>query len=116
MEWAVLTSEDDWQQILIRSERQPVLLFKHSSRCSLSSIVKHRLDDFDWPSSTEGWFLDVIRYRSLSQQIARELNVIHESPQVLIIQAGACEWDEDHLEIHAHEVNSALLSFPVDGS
>ncbi|MCF8236706.1 MAG: bacillithiol system redox-active protein YtxJ [Saprospiraceae bacterium] len=110
MQWADLTDENGWQQILQRSKSNPVLLFKHSSRCSLSSIVKYRLDDFPWTSKTDAWFLDVIQYRALSRQIARELDMIHESPQVLIIHGGICEWDEDHLEIQGDEVNAILQS------
>lgn len=80
---------------------QPCLLFKHSTRCSISAIAKHRLEaDWDLPeTAVKPYFLDLIAYRRLSNQVAESFAVRHESPQVLLIHEGRCVYDASHLDI-----------------
>lgn len=108
MQWTWLTDESGWRQLLAHSEQQAVLVFKHSHRCSLSSIVKNRLDGHATKPELFGWIIDVITERSLARLIATELNVYHASPQVLIIKNQECIWDEDHLDIQPDEVEGML--------
>ncbi len=114
MQWTWLTDEIGWYDILALSEQRTVLLFKHSHKCSLSSIAKHRLDDHPSNPELSGWIIDVVAHRALARLIARELDVIHESPQVLIIEKQECIWEEDHLDIQADEVEKMFLgSAPI---
>jgi bacillithiol system protein YtxJ len=99
MEWNALRTEDQFENILEKSYETPQLIYKHSSACGISSMVKYRLEKNTPPPGIEFYFLDILRFRSLSNQVASELMVHHESPQVLLIKNARCIYDESHLDI-----------------
>ena len=86
------------------SSKQPQLIFKHSTRCSVSSMIKNRLEKAQAPEELSFHFLDLIAYRSLSDKIAAEFFVEHQSPQVLLIKNGECLYDESHNGILMDEI------------
>lgn len=102
MNWNKLTQADQIQEIKTLSEEKPVLIFKHSTRCSISSMSLDRLarrwNDSDLEKVTP-YFLDLIAYRELSELVAREFQVPHESPQVLLIKNGDVIYDNSHFGI-----------------
>ncbi|RYY87095.1 MAG: bacillithiol system redox-active protein YtxJ [Chitinophagaceae bacterium] len=104
MQWTMLTSDDQLQQLVERSKETPQVIFKHSNRCSISSVAYQRIDKAQKPAATEFWLLDVISHRSLSQQVAQRFGVMHESPQVLVIKNAECVFDESHLGISMHDI------------
>ncbi|MEO5647421.1 MAG: bacillithiol system redox-active protein YtxJ, partial [Chitinophagaceae bacterium] len=79
-----------------QSKSTPQVIFKHSTRCSISSMAKSRLERSSEPENMDFHYLDLIAHRSLSTKIADEFNVYHESPQVLVISNGECIYDESH--------------------
>jgi len=82
------------------------LIFKHSTRCSVSMMAKKRFE-LDWeviPEGTNLYFLDLISHRAISAQIAETFQVHHESPQILLIKDGNCVLDASHSDISADEV------------
>ena len=106
MKWQTLSKAEDLNQLIDRSRVIPCLIFKHSTRCPISSIAKHRLEA-DWDFSDdelEPYFLDLIAYRHLSHEIAETFSVHHESPQVLLIRDGLCTYDNSHLDINLAEL------------
>ena len=83
------------------------LIFKHSTRCSISTMAKYRLED-DWNfegKKLEPYYLDLINYRDLSKEVAEKFDVHHESPQVLLIKNGECTYDASHLDITVSELH-----------
>jgi len=63
-------------------------IYKHSTRCSVSLFAMKRLLMVD-PAESEQWvYIDVVTQRSLSMAIAEELNVRHESPQLIMLLDG----------------------------
>ena len=104
MQWSVLNSEEQLTSILEKSFIKPQVIFKHSTRCSVSSVIKTRLEKDTVPDNIDFHFLDLLAYRSLSKKIAEDLNVHHESPQVLLIQKGECIFDESHLVIRMQDI------------
>jgi bacillithiol system protein YtxJ len=104
MAWIHLTSEEQLQEIKNNSRHKPQVIFKHSSRCSLSSIAKSRLDKSAFPSGMDFYFLDLIKHRNISNKISTDFNVYHESPQVLIIKNGESIYDESHMGIDMQEI------------
>lgn len=82
------------------------LIFKHSTRCSISMMAKKRVDmDLDdLPADVKPYFLDLIAYRSVSAFIAETFQVHHESPQLLLIKDGECILDQSHGDISIAEV------------
>ncbi len=104
MNWHQLTTEEQLEQIKTDSKLKPQLIFKHSTRCNISSMALNRLNRETNLPDIEYHLLDLIAYRSLSQKIAEDLQVQHESPQVLLIRNGECVYDESHSGISVSEI------------
>jgi len=104
MNWKNLTDEQQLTEIREKSTERPQVIFKHSTRCSISSVAKSRLDRSPDPEGMDFYYLDLIRYRSISNKIAELFEVHHESPQILLIKNGECIYDESHLSISIDEV------------
>jgi bacillithiol system protein YtxJ len=104
MNWINLTSEEELHQIKINSNKKPQVIFKHSTRCSISNVAKNRLERSFQPGEIDFHYLDLIKYRQISNKIAEEFNVFHESPQILVIKNGECVYDESHSGIDMQEI------------
>jgi len=110
LHWIPLTSAAEVESLKQRSHHLPCLIFKHSTRCNISEIAKFRLED-DWDFSSqelEAYYLDLLRFRNVSEYVADEFSVHHESPQVLLIADGECVYDASHLDISVDELKEAL--------
>jgi len=99
MNWIPLENEHQLQEIKAKSSFRSQVIFKHSIRCGISGVVKSRLEKGKLPPDVDCYFLDIIHNRILSNKIAEEFQVFHESPQVLIIRNGECVYDESHMSI-----------------
>ncbi|KIC92932.1 bacillithiol system redox-active protein YtxJ [Flavihumibacter solisilvae] len=99
MKWIELQEPGQLEEIRTKSYNQPQVIFKHSTRCSISSMAKSRLENAETPEGIEFYHLDLIRFRELSNQVAADFDVWHESPQVLLIENGECSYDESHIGI-----------------
>jgi bacillithiol system protein YtxJ len=104
MNWKIITDENQLEEIREKSAERPQIIFKHSTRCSISSVAKSRLDRSSDPEGMDFYYLDLIRYRSISNKISELFEVHHESPQILLIKNGECIYDESHLSISIDEV------------
>lgn len=104
MNWIELNNANQLAEIKELSKSRPQVIFKHSTRCSISSMAKNRLDKNKQPDSSDFYFLDLIRYRSLSNKIAEDFSVTHESPQVLLIKNCECVYEESHTGIQMEEI------------
>ena len=110
MQWTFIT--DIAQVAEIKNQTGYSLIFKHSTRCSVSGMAKRRFE-MDWdaiPAGTNLYLLDLISYRDISAQVAETFQVHHESPQVLLIKDGECVLDASHGDISADEVAEAINS------
>jgi len=108
MNWIILTSATQLTEIKELSKTKAQVIFKHSTRCSISSMAKSRLEREVLPEATDFYFLDLIKYRSLSDKIAEDFAVHHESPQVLLIKNTECVYDESHSGIQMTEIAEQL--------
>jgi bacillithiol system protein YtxJ len=104
MKWINLTDTD--QLRTIKKAEGYSIIFKHSTRCSISSMAKRRfeMDEDILPKEIDLYFLDLISYRNISAEIAEMFQVHHESPQLLLIKNGECILDQSHGDIAADEV------------
>ena len=111
MNWNKLQDNAQLAQIKQESAEQPVLIFKHSTRCSISSTAMSRLER-NWSDSAgiKPYYLDLISFRSMSGQVAEEFGVDHQSPQVLLIQNGECIYDASHFEISFDDLKQQVVS------
>lgn len=104
MNWIALTEESQLEHIKEQSKEQPVAIFKHSTRCSISYMAKNRLEREKTPDNIAFYFLDLLRYRSVSNKIAEDFHVHHQSPQVLIIRNGECTYEESQNGINMEDI------------
>lgn len=110
MEWINLT---DLKQIDdIKNATGYSVIFKHSTRCSISLMAKKSFEyDMDAiPADTKLYFLDLISHRDISAYIAETFNVYHESPQAILIKDGACILDASHSDISAEEIAESITA------
>lgn len=104
MNWIPLTKEEQLADIAEKSKQIPQVIFKHSTRCSISSVAKSRLEKGTPPANIDFYYLDLIAYRKISDAIAKKFDVYHESPQVLLISNGECVYDESHMGISMRDI------------
>ena len=106
MNWNAITSVHDVEAISERSRTVPCVILKHSTTCPISSMAKHRLErQWKLPEDrVEAYYLDLLRHRDVSNFIADEFGVRHESPQLLVIRDGRCVHDASHLDIAVPEL------------
>lgn len=108
MNWIELTDENQLISIKEKSNQTPQLIFKHSTRCTISIVAKNRLEKTTLPNNIDFYYLDLIKHRAISAKIANEFNVSHESPQVLLIHNEKCIYDESHYGIEIEEIEREL--------
>ncbi len=106
MEWKALTQSSQLEEIIQESLSQPVMIFKHSTRCSISTMAKGRLERGSLSHNLSVYYLDLLTYRPISSEIAERFLVHHESPQVLLIRNGECVYVESHNGIDVDEINA----------
>lgn len=107
MQWIQLTDAAQLQEIIDRSASKPQVIFKHSTRCSISAVALQRMQKAQQPDGIDFYLLDLLAHRSLSARVAEVFGVHHESPQVLLIKAGKCIFDESHLGISMNDLVEA---------
>jgi bacillithiol system protein YtxJ len=104
-----LRQDQDFEQLLDRSKTDPVLIFKHSTQCSISGHVYQNFTDFaENTPELESAVVLVIENRRLSNAIAERFGIRHESPQALLIKDGRVVWHAAHWSITAESLGSAL--------
>lgn len=110
--WISLATIAEVDELVQQSETIPCLIFKHSTRCSISSFAKHRLEQsWELPADTvQPFFLDLIANREVSNHVADHFGVEHESPQVLIIHKGSVIYHASHLAIGLEEIREQLMA------
>ena len=109
MTWISLQTEEHLNQLKQKSYTTPQIIFKHSTRCSISSVAKNRLERSAQPEEMDFYYLDLIKFRPLSNKIAEEFKIYHESPQILVIKNGECIFDESHSSIDMEEIVQQAL-------
>lgn len=108
MNWTPLEIASQLEEI--KSNTGYSLIFKHSTRCSISSMAKRNfeLNGDDLPVGTQPYFLDLLKFRSLSSQIEQDFGIAHQSPQLLLIKNGECILEQSHGDISVEEVNEVI--------
>lgn len=113
MKWAKLESLDQIGEIKEKSKENAVLIFKHSTSCSISRASLDRLER-NWKqeemSVVKPFFLDLLSHREVSNQIAREFSVEHQSPQILLIENGVSVYNRSHFDINYHDLLETVMT------
>lgn len=108
MDWNALNDVKQLDQIVEESNENTVMIFKHSTRCSISRFALKEFEkEFDLEGKVKPYFLDLLSYREISNEIAQRFGVQHQSPQIILIKNGVAVYDTSHDSIDA----SALKRF-----
>src|ERR1035437_968453 len=107
MNWNKPECADQLKTIDEESKIKKILIFKHSTRCFISSTALDRLER-SWKEADsqkiKPYYLDLLAHRDISNEISSRYKIIHQSPQVLIIENGICIYHASHLDINYNEI------------
>ncbi|TAK21318.1 MAG: DUF2847 family protein [Chloroflexota bacterium] len=106
-----VTATSDFDDLLLRSHREPVLLFKHDPYCSISAAAHREMGRV----GADVAIVDVARYDRLGQAIAARTGVQHQSPQVIVLRDGRSVWSASHFMISAESVRRAVDEAALTG-
>lgn len=111
MNWTELKEIDQVRDIAQESTNHPVLVFKHSFRCNISRAALDRLER-NWKNeemkTVKPYFLDLLANREISNALATQFRVDHESPQILLIDQGKAVLTLSHFEIEYQQIKEAI--------
>ena len=101
LKWIPLTTIEQLETIKNQAKNEPVAIFKHSTRCGISSMVIKRFENsFDEDlKDLKVYYLDLLNYRDISNEIASQFDVVHQSPQLLVIKKGEVVTHASHYDI-----------------
>ena len=105
-----LTSTQQVDELTKSSFEKPVIIYKHSTRCAISSMALSRLERAGDYEGADFYYLDLIANRSVSNYVAEKFHVQHESPQILILKNGECVYDESHNGIRPDEIREQIAA------
>jgi bacillithiol system protein YtxJ len=98
--WIVLNDLGILESIVSDSHQKPVVIFKHSTRCSISKFALKNFErEYQAGVEVDFYYLDLIAHRAVSNAIAEKFNVVHQSPQILLIKNGVCVYHDSHQDI-----------------
>jgi bacillithiol system protein YtxJ len=100
MDWNALNSMEAWKTAWEASHGRPVVVFKHSTRCSISRMaLKLTEQRWDLPDDVQPYLLDLLNHREVSAAIAADLELEHQSPQLIMIHEGKVQHHANHSSI-----------------
>jgi bacillithiol system protein YtxJ len=109
MNWIPLVDLGQLNEIILHSSEKPIVIFKHSTRCSVSRMVLKQFEnEFDLEEKVTPYFLDLLEHRAISNAIAERFHVEHQSPQLLLIKNGVSVYDVSHNAIDAQDLKVKL--------
>ena len=109
MDWFQLTDMSQLDEMVEQSTEKPILIFKHSTRCSISRMALKQFErEFDSADTITPYFLDLLLHRDISNEIANRFQVMHQSPQLLLIKNGQSIYDASHDSIDAGDLVDRL--------
>ncbi len=102
--WKNLTDVAQLEEIEQLSNKKTQVIFKHSTRCGISSMVMNQfIEAFDVDLNLDLYYLDLLNYRTVSNETGYKFQVIHQSPQLLVIKNGVVVAHASHGTIN--EIN-----------
>ena len=111
MNWTEVKEISEIEELKAESKYNPIMLFKHSTRCAISSMALNRLERSWNDAEVEGmkpYILDLIRYRDISNEVATSFGVPHESPQVIVLKNGEVVYDTSHMGINFQDLKALV--------
>ncbi|WP_417428916.1 bacillithiol system redox-active protein YtxJ [Halpernia sp.] len=110
--WQDIESVDEYREAKNKSFEKPVLFFKHSTTCFISKAVKKNLekqiDQSEDKNKVDLYYLDLLHFRPISNLMANDLNVVHQSPQAILIKNGEVKYNASHENIDFQDIIKTL--------
>ena len=91
-------------QLITDSKNKPILIFKHSNACGISSAAYRELEKLEDQVNV----LEVQSARDVSRELSDLTGIRHETPQVIVFKDGKAVWNASHFEVKAGAVRKAL--------
>ncbi len=110
LSWTQVREMTQLNEIMSLSKWKPIIIFKHSTQCSISDMARNRLEQ-NWQVTCDEatpYFLDLIVYRNISNEIESRFDIRHQSPQVLLIKDARCTYSASHNQINAIDLKNKL--------
>lgn len=111
MNWKEITTLEEWNEIIEKSSERGQVILKHSTTCPVSSNALHEYEQYlkDTPNDQmEYTLVKVIESRPVSNQIAEDLGVKHESPQIIFIKDKDKYWSASHWAVTKAHIAAVL--------
>ena len=104
--WKKIESQKDLDAAIEKSSQQKVLIFKHSTRCFISKTVLRSFEKQMQESDKNFgyYFLDLLAYRSISNEIESRFDVVHQSPQLIVLENGKAIYNVSHQNIDLDKI------------
>jgi bacillithiol system protein YtxJ len=107
--WIPLQYVGQLDEMVALSDQKPAVIFKHSTRCSISRFALKQFEkEYALEDRVDAYFLDLLEYRDISNEIASRFGVYHQSPQLLLIKNGQSVYDASHSDINADDLAEQL--------
>jgi len=113
--WIPLKENSQLDAFIKLSNTKPVLIFKHSTRCGISSMALKSFErEYDLnDSQIELYFLDLLNFRALSNEVALKFDIPHQSPQVIVLQNEKVVYHDSHYQISVEEIKKVISLQPI---
>src|SRR5699024_7314952 len=104
--WKVLNSTAQVAELAEKSQEKLIVIFKHSTRCATSRMALRAFESgFDFPEEkVEIYFLDLLSFRAVSDEVANRFQVWHESPQIILLKNKKTVHHSSH-----HQISAAII-------
>ena len=103
--WQQLTQISQLQSIKHASNEKLQVIFKHSTRCGISrSVINRFVTDYNLDTNADLYYLDLLNYRDVSNEVGHFFQVIHQSPQLILVKNGNVVHHASHHEILADKI------------
>jgi bacillithiol system protein YtxJ len=104
--WKKLENNKDLESAIQKSFQEKVLIFKHSTRCFISKTVLKSFEKQIQNSDQDHtyYFLDLLAHRDLSDEIESRFDIVHQSPQLIVLENGKAIQNASHQNIDLQKV------------
>ncbi|AQT86493.1 bacillithiol system protein YtxJ [Paenibacillus larvae subsp. larvae] len=109
--WKEISEIQEWNDLFAHSDEQPFVILKHSTTCPVSASALEEYEEYlsGRPNEQVKYYLvKVIESRPVSNRIAGDLKVKHESPQIIYVKDKASYWNTSHWSITKKHMAAVL--------